>query len=191
MEGRDNEVSSFRESEYRRDGLLIAHFSYDEDIRIFSRGISDRLVEARYMFSDLFLVYEAFIIFDDVFDRIFDGDDMPVVVLIEIVHHRHQGCRLTTSCPSGDEDESTILMQVFEEILSESDSYRRGEIFFYRTDSDTDSFIIFRDICSKSGSLMCIDKRDPCRRILDLLSVDKRIHESHDLEEIIQSDLTK
>lgn len=184
MEGRYDEVSCLCECEYRRDRLLIAHLSDDEDIWIFTHSISHRLIERCDMFSDLLLMDEAFFISNDVFDRIFDDDDMFVRVFIEIVDHSHQSRRLSASRTSCDKDQSTIFLEELQDVGLEPDTFSCRDFFFDRSESDTESFIILRDIRTESRPLVFIDEVDTCWCRFDLLFIEEWIHENDQIDHI-------
>lgn len=136
------------------------------------------------MFPNLFLVDETFIISENIFDRILDHDDMPMRIFIEIVDHRDDTRRLSTSSPTSDEDESFVLIEEFEDIFLESYGFGRWEIFFDRSHSDSDAIGILRDIGTKSSSFVLVDEIDTLFfRINDLLS-DRIIHIVDDHENI-------
>lgn len=191
MKCRYDKMSGLSKSKNRRYRLLISHLSYDEDIWIFTHRITYCLIKSRNMSSYLFLMDETFIIFYDVFDRIFDRDDMFMVIFIEIIYHRHKCGRLTASCTTSDKDESLIFMKEFEKILLQSDTISCRKIFFYGTKGNTYSFLIFRYIGSKSRPIIFINKIISCSDRLDIFSCKLRIHENDNLHNIIHSKFSK
>ena len=111
MECRYDKMSCLSKGKHCRNCLLITHFSYDDNIRIFSHGISYCLIKSGNMLSNLFLMNEALIIFDNIFYWIFDGDNMLVLRLIQIVYHGNDCRRLSASSTTRHEDKSTIFTQ--------------------------------------------------------------------------------
>ncbi len=184
MEGRYDEVSCLCKSKYRRDSLLIPHLSDDEDIWVFTHSISHCLIERCDMFSDLLLMYEAFFISNDVFDRIFDDDDMFVRIFVEIVDHSHQSRRLSASRTSCDKDQSTIFLEKLQDIRLEPDTFSCRDFFFDRSESDAESFIVLWDIRTESRPLIFIDKVDTYCWRFDLLFIEEWIHKNDEIDHI-------
>lgn len=142
MQCRDDEVSCLGEGKDCRYRLLITHLTNHNDIRIFSHRVSDRLFESRHMFPDLFLVDETFIIFQNIFDRILDHDDVSMGIFIEIVDHRDDTRRLSTSRTTRDEDESFVLIEEFQDIFLESYRLCSREVFFDGSHGDSETIRI-------------------------------------------------
>ena len=131
---------------------------------------------------------ETFFIFYDVLDRIFDRDDMLMEVFIEMIDHSHECRRLPTSCSPRDEHESLICLEEFEEILLESYTFCCRDLLLDRTHSDSNSLVIFGDICSKSSSFDLIDKGDTSDFFFQTFCKKCRIHKVYDLYDVIISE---
>ena len=87
MERREYEVSGLRECDGSLDGLEVAHFTDDDDIRILTEDRLDTIWETIELLPELALMHERTLVLVHEFYRIFEHDDMSLVVRIDIVEH--------------------------------------------------------------------------------------------------------
>ena len=71
--------------------LVISHLSYQYDIRVFSQGTADRRRKIGNIFANFSLMDQGLFTLIHVLDRIFDGDDMAVAVLVHMLDHSCKG----------------------------------------------------------------------------------------------------
>ena len=76
MECAKDQVARFRSSQRELNGFQVAHFTHEDDVRVFAEGGSQRVRERQSMDAHLPLIHEAFFGLVDEFDRIFDRDDV-------------------------------------------------------------------------------------------------------------------
>ena len=67
---------------------------------------TDGLSESRYVHADFTLVHGRFLVDMVKLDRIFDGDDVVVHVVVDVIDHAGQGRRLSRSSGSGDQEQA-------------------------------------------------------------------------------------
>ena len=91
MDGAKDEVSGFGGADGGFEGFLIAHFADEYDIGVFTDECAEGIVEIDAIDTDLTLVDECFGILEDVFDGIFDGDDMNGFSLVDVLEHGRNG----------------------------------------------------------------------------------------------------
>ena len=76
VEGAEDEVTGFGGGDGELDGFEVAHFTDHDDVGVFAKGASESGCEASGMGVDFALGDVALVGFDDVFDGVFEGDDV-------------------------------------------------------------------------------------------------------------------
>src|SRR6185369_3703661 len=92
-----------------------------DDVRIFTQGCAQRVLERRRVDADVTLRDQALLALVDELDRIFDGDDVIRTRAVDQVDQRAKRCRFTGACRTGDEDET--LGEVAETLHLGGDSH--------------------------------------------------------------------
>ena len=115
MQGAEHQVAGFRSGQRQADGFQVAHLAHENDIRIFAQGTAQGVVEGQRVRSHLALVDQAFLRFMHELDRILDGQDMSMLVLVDVIHHCRQGGRLARAGrPRHQHDAAGILGYLLE-----------------------------------------------------------------------------
>ena len=90
----EDDVARFRGGDGRFDRFQIAHFAHEDDVRVLPQGAANRLGEGRHVDADLALVHRTLLVRMVELDRVFDGDDVVVDRVVEVVDRRGQRGRL-------------------------------------------------------------------------------------------------
>ena len=109
MEGREDEVSCHRCLHRDRRTLEVSYLTDHDDIGILTK---ERLESCRIR---IVLSFVDFTLYDPrkfIFYRVFESDDLSVLS-IERCEHRVEGCCLTASCRTSDEDGATFFRERF------------------------------------------------------------------------------
>lgn len=101
VESSEDQVTRFRSGHGRFDRFKITHFAHENDIGILSKGPADCFSKAGYIHVDFALGYDAFLVGMIVLDRVFDGDDVRLSVLVDPVYHGRERGRLSRSGRTG------------------------------------------------------------------------------------------
>ena len=104
MQGRQHEMAGFCRGDCRRDCLKVAHFTDQNDVRIFTQSSAQATGKATGIGPDFALVDHTVAMAVQVFDRFFKGDDVAVAGGVNVVDHRRECRRFTAAGRSGDED---------------------------------------------------------------------------------------
>ena len=83
-----------------------AHFADEDDVGVHTQGAANALLEVGHVHADLALVDRAFLVLVVVLDRVFQRDDVAVVVLVDEVDHPRQAGRLAGAGRAGDEQQA-------------------------------------------------------------------------------------
>jgi hypothetical protein len=83
-------LAAFRRSHRQADGLQVAHFTDEDHVRVLAQRRTQGVVERQRMRTDFALVDQRLFRFVHEFDRVFHGQDVAHLVLVDVVHHRRQ-----------------------------------------------------------------------------------------------------
>lgn len=103
MQGAEHEVAGFRGGQCQANGFQVAHLAHQDDVRVFTQGRAQRLGEAQGVAVHLTLVDQALLRLVDEFDGVFDGEDVVVFGVVQVIEHRRQSGRLTRAGRPGDQ----------------------------------------------------------------------------------------
>lgn len=106
VEGGDDEVAGFCGGEGGGDAVLVAHFGDDEDVDVLAEGGAESGGEGVGVGADLALFDEAELVFEGVFDRVFDRDDHGRAGFKDAAGHGREGGGFAAAGHAGDEDEA-------------------------------------------------------------------------------------
>ncbi|MNY23757.1 hypothetical protein D3C86_1574350 [compost metagenome] len=99
-------MTGFRGGQRQADGFQVAQFADQDDVRVFTQGRAQRLGEAEGVAVHLALVDQALLRLVDEFDRVLDGEDVVVLVAVDVVDHRRQRGRLARAGGAGDQHQA-------------------------------------------------------------------------------------
>src|SRR5690606_9386227 len=104
MERGENEVARLRGREGERDRLEIAQLADADDVGIFAQGAPKGPGEGGGVTPDLALVDDAAFRVVDVFDRIFDREDVVAPLLVEDVDQCREGGGFSAAGRAGEQN---------------------------------------------------------------------------------------
>ena len=115
MQRAEREVTGLGDGERGLDGLEVPELTDEHDVRVLTQDRLERLLEALRVGADLALVDDAVLVLVKELDGIFDGDDVAVIVDVDLVDHGSERGRLARAGRAGDEDEAAwLLRQAFD-----------------------------------------------------------------------------
>ncbi len=90
-------------------GFKVTHLTNQNDIGILSQRAFKRNGEAVGIEPDLTLIDDALAVAVQIFDRVFDGDDMFGALTVDVVEHCRQGGRFSGACCAGYQNQPTLF----------------------------------------------------------------------------------
>src|SRR4030095_1105180 len=90
VEGAEHEVTGVGRLQRQADGLQISHFTDEDDVGVFTKGAAQRRRERPRVRADLAMVHQAALALVHELDRVLDGDDVVLAVLVGVVDDRGQ-----------------------------------------------------------------------------------------------------
>ena len=88
------------------EGFVVAHLTDKADVRVFAHEGAKCVIEVCAVDADFTLIDRGFHIREDVFDRIFNGDNVHLLALVHILQHRSDRGALPRSSHTGEENET-------------------------------------------------------------------------------------
>ena len=90
MQGGKDQVTGLGGGHGQADGLQIAQLAHQDGVWVFAQGGAQGGGKRMRHRTDLALIHEALARFVHEFDRVFDGEDVARLGVIEVMHHGGQ-----------------------------------------------------------------------------------------------------
>ena len=101
MQRGQNQVPGFCGGQGGFARFTIANFSNQNHIRVFTQSGFEAVRKGRYVFSDFALRYGRFFIALDVFNGVFQCNDMSWTRCVDVINHGRQGRGFARTCSAG------------------------------------------------------------------------------------------
>ena len=102
-------MPGLRSGDRERDRLEVAHFAHHDDIGIFAERAAQRRAERSRVRVHFALGDVATLRLEDIFDRIFERDDVFATFDIYLLDERRQRGRFAAADRTGDENEAVLI----------------------------------------------------------------------------------
>src|SRR5277367_709384 len=109
VQGGQHQVAGFGGQDGGGDGFQVAHFADQDDVRVLAQCSAQRGGEGRGVHFHFALVDETFFIAVQIFDRVFDGDDVLGAQRIDAVNHGGERRGFAGTGGAGSENQATLL----------------------------------------------------------------------------------
>ena len=127
MQGRQAQVAGFCVRDGVLHGFRIPYLANQDHVRGFAHGILEGVSIRQGVQTNFTLVDHGFLVFIDVLDGIFDGQDMPGFAGVSVVDHGSQGGRFARTGRTDHQDQPPRLHdQVFQD-WREIELFHRGD----------------------------------------------------------------
>ncbi len=110
VQGSEAKVAGLRCNQGRLNGFQIPHFADKDHVGVLAQDVLERLLERFRVSAHLALVDETLLVWVQILDGVFDGDDVFVPLGVDLVNHGGQAGRLARASGSGDQHQSTRLV---------------------------------------------------------------------------------
>lgn len=106
VERRKDKVAGFCGRQGKANRVGVAHFADLDNVRVFPHGVLQCGLVAPGMTVDLALGYQAVNVLMQVFDRVFQGQDVGEAGAVDVINHGGQGGRFSGAGGAGDNHEA-------------------------------------------------------------------------------------
>ena len=110
VQGGKGQVTGFGDTQRRLDRLQIAHLTDQHDVGVLTQRGPQCGRKGHRIGMQLALIDQAALVRMQVFDRIFDRDDVFMALSVDLVDHRRDRRRLTGTGRAGDEHQASRLL---------------------------------------------------------------------------------
>ena len=125
MQGGEYQVAGFGGGERQADGFRVTHLAHQDDIRVFTQCGAQGVGEAVGVLVQFALVYQALLTFVHKLDRVFDGEDVVMMVFVDVVDHCRQGGGFTGTGRAGYQHQAARLVGNFLEHFGRVQLFQR------------------------------------------------------------------
>src|SRR6202167_825360 len=109
VQGGQNQVAGFGGQDCGGDGFQVAHFADEDDVRVLTKCGAQRGGEGRGVHFHFALIDETLFIAVQIFDRVFNGDDVLGAQRIDAVDHGRQRGGFAGTGGAGGENQAALL----------------------------------------------------------------------------------
>src|SRR6266850_1510009 len=128
MQRAEHEVSGLGAGQRQADGLEIAHLAHQDHVRVLAQRAAQGVGERQRVRSDLALVDQAFLRLVHELDRVLDGEDMALLVVVDLVDHGGERRGLARARGTGHEDDAAPLIDDLGEDLGCPQLFERQDL---------------------------------------------------------------
>lgn len=114
VQGADDQVAGGGGVDGGADGVGVAHFSDDDDVGVVPQGSGDRHVEGADVGAEAALRHDGFFVGMDVFDGVFDGEDVHGFMGVDPVDEGGHGGGFSAAGHTGHEEQSVMEIGQFD-----------------------------------------------------------------------------
>lgn len=130
MEGGQDEVAGICGAHGGAEAGGVAHFADHDDIGVLAEHVFEPHGEGEGIEADFALFDGALVIVEDIFDGVFERDDVLFEVGVDVLDHGGEGCGFTATCGACDEDDAAFGLGDFLEHGEESEFFESGDVGF-------------------------------------------------------------
>ena len=109
----EHQVTRFGGVHARFERVAIAHFAHEYDVRILTHGMFESGIPIKNVDADLALVDDGLLVLEEVFNRVFNREDMHALALVDVVEHGRDGRAFAAPGDAGKNDHALIVMASF------------------------------------------------------------------------------
>ena len=106
VDGSKHQVAGFGSTHGGFKRFVVAHFTHQRDIRIFTNQRAQCIIEIDAINADFALIDGGFVVLEDVLDRIFNGHDVHLAAFVDVLQHGRDRSGLTTTGDAGKEHQA-------------------------------------------------------------------------------------
>ncbi len=106
---RDHQVADLRGLEHRAPRGIVGQLAEDEHVRVLTQRVLESRDGGGCVGTHLTLVDDRALVGVEHLDRVLDGDDVTLAVLVHVVDHRRDGGGLARAGEAGDQHQTVLL----------------------------------------------------------------------------------
>src|SRR5438132_9376220 len=145
----------------------VAHFANHDDVWILPQNVLERVMKRERVQANLALFDNALVVFKNIFDGIFERDDVFFEAGIDVLDHRGQSCRFATTRRAGHQHNAAGRLSDFSDLLEEAELLKAWHDRLDVTHRQAPLAALLKEICAEAAN-----PRNEIRKICFSLLVD-------------------
>jgi hypothetical protein len=86
--------------------VAVAHFADHDDVGVLAQDVLETFLEGKGVQADFALFDDGLVVFEDVFDGVFEGDDVLAAVGVDVFDHGGEGGGFAAAGGAGEQDDA-------------------------------------------------------------------------------------
>ncbi len=164
-----NHVPGFRRLDGRVNRGQVAHFTDEDDVRVHTQGPAKGLGKVRHVHADFALIDGALLVLVVILDRVFHRNDVPIVVLIDEIHHARQAGRLARAGRAGDQQQAARAGDEALDGVGHADLFKGQELIRNASQHHADGALLLKDGDAKADAIRKLNREIGSAFLLQLL----------------------
>ena len=171
MQRCEDQVAGFCGDQRGFDGGKGAHFANQDDIGVFTEDGLQTIGVGTGILSHFALVDDALVGSVDVFDGVFQGDDVLRLGMIDLIQQAGQGGGLTGTGFAGDQDDALVKLGEVGNLVGKTQLFKAGDVVVEDTDGCGNKTLLTEQIDTAAGAIGEADCQILLANVKDLLIV--------------------
>ena len=181
----DHEVAGVRRGERGHERLAVAHLADHDDIGILAHDVDERPLETQRVEADFALFDDGLFVLENVLDRVFQRDDVALLVFVDVLDHRGQRAGFAAARRARDEDDAALGFRDLAQLLGEIQLFEGRHLRFHVAHRKAEQSALVKDVDAEPAQ-----RRVDVRKIRFLLALQPRLemfrqHELDDFRDLL------
>ena len=185
VQRREGQVARLGDRQTGVDRLVVAHFADEHDVWVLTEGVLQRGAERLGVRSHFALIDDAPLVLVDELDWIFDGEDMPLPLAIDLVDHRREGGGLPRARRAGDEHEAARLLRELGDDGGETQVGERLDVERNLAQHDGDAAALLEAVAAEAREVLDAEREVELVLHLETLLLVLREHRVGELQRVL------
>ena len=153
MQGCKHQMAGFRGDQRRFDGLQVTHFTHENHIRILTEDGFQTIGKGAGILPDLTLVDNALVGGVNIFNGIFQGDNMLALGMIDLVQQAGEGSGLAGAGLAGDQHNTLVEFGKAGNIRRKTQLFKSRDMVVENSDSSGNIALLPEQIDTAAGTV--------------------------------------
>ena len=153
MQGGENQVAGFGGHQSGLDGGQVTHLTNQDHVRVCTEQGVQRVLEGFGIGANFPLVDDAHVGLVDVLDGVFQGDDVLVLGVVDLVQQAGQGGGLAGAGLAGDQNDALLELGELMDHLGQAQFIEGGDVVVQQTDGSGHMALLTVDRHTAAGAV--------------------------------------
>ena len=146
VQGGQAQVAGLGIGEGRLHGLPVADLTDQDAVGRLAHGAAQGILPVQCVAADLALVDQRHLVLEQVFDRVFDGQDVTGAVLVAVVDHRRNGRRLARAGGADNQHQAALFHDDFGQYRRQAEAFEARNVAENIANDDRNAVALPEDV---------------------------------------------